>query len=58
MFSCPNSISTLFFAGWYEEVYVTSPEPVRPKSYDGEGGSRSYTLEISLRQCHPAANGR
>jgi len=58
MFSRLNPISTLFFAGWYEEVYVTSPEPVRPKSYDGEGGSRSYTLEIPLRQCHPAANGR
>ena len=58
MFSRLNPFSTLFFAGWYEEVYVTSPEPVRPKYYDGEGGSRSYTLEIPLRQCHPAANGR
>ena len=49
MFSRFNPISTLFFAGWSKEIHVTSSEPVRPKSYDGEGGSWSHTLEIPLR---------
>jgi hypothetical protein len=58
MISRLNPISTLFSAGWSEEIQVTSPELVRPKSYDGEGRNRSHTLEIPLRQCHSAADGR
>lgn len=53
-----NPTSELFFAGWPKEVQVTAPDLVRPESNDGKGCSWSYTLEIPLCQCHPAADGR
>ena len=49
MLSPLNPISTPFFAGWSKKVHVTSPELVRPKSHDGEGGNRSHTIKITLR---------